>query len=68
MARGNVLRLWEHAGISGKLKVTLPKGMYVAGKPPFYLRGEVNGDPIEISSGAFNCDVKGYAPASFILQ
>ncbi|MGO3163995.1 MAG: hypothetical protein ACTIJ2_12265 [Sphingobacteriaceae bacterium] len=65
---GTVLRLWEHAGISGKLKVTLPKGMDVVRATPVDLRGEVNGDPIEISSGVFNCDVKGYAPASFILQ
>src|SRR5690606_28729869 len=50
---GTVLRLWEQAGVSGNLKITLPKGMEVLRAIPVDLRGEVKGDPIEILSGEF---------------
>lgn len=65
---GTVLRLWEQAGVSGELKVTLPKGIKVSRATPVNLRGENKGEPIEIISGAFSYHVNAYAPASFILR
>lgn len=66
--QGTLLRLWEQAGIFGKLKVTLPKGINATKAIPVNLRGERNGQPIEIVSGAFGFNLKPYGPASFILK
>ncbi|WP_140939621.1 glycoside hydrolase family 38 N-terminal domain-containing protein [Sphingobacterium lumbrici] len=65
---GTVLRLWEQAGVSGDLRVTLPKGIKVSSAMPVDLRGEKKGEPIEIVSGEFSYYVNAYAPASFVLQ
>jgi hypothetical protein len=65
---GTVLRLWEQAGVSGKMIVTLPDNMKVLNAIPVDLRGEQKGKPIKITSGKFGFDLNAYAPASFILQ
>lgn len=65
---GTVLRLWEQAGVSGNLVVTLPKGMKVSSATPVDLRGEKIGEPIEMASGEFSYYVDAYVPASFVLQ
>lgn len=65
---GTLLRLWEQTGASGDLKVTLPKGIKVSRAIPVDLRGEENGEPINITSGEFNYYVNAYAPVSFILE
>ena len=65
---GTVLRLWEQVGVSGNLKVTLPKGIKVSKATPVDLRGEKKGKPIKIISGEFSYYGSAYAPASFILQ
>ncbi|MHA4809082.1 glycoside hydrolase family 38 N-terminal domain-containing protein [Flavitalea flava] len=65
---GTILRLWEQAGISGKLRVTLPKDMKVAKAIPVNLRGEINGNPINIIAGKFEFNLNAYTPASFVLQ
>ena len=65
---GTLLRVWEQAGTSGKLTVTLPKGMNVSTAIPVNLRGEKKGEPIRIRSGKFELELKAYAPASFVLE
>lgn len=65
--KGTVLRLWEQAGKSGVLTVTLPGKQFLKALP-VNLRGEVLGKAISISNGKFNCNIKAFGPASFILQ
>lgn len=65
---GTILRLWEHAGDSGDLKVTLPEGMEVSTAIPVDLRGQKTGAPIAVVSGAFSCRADAFAPTSFILK
>lgn len=65
---GTLLRVWEQVGVSGKLMVTLPKGMNASLAVPVNLRGEKKGDPIHIKSGKFELELGAYAPASFILE
>jgi len=66
--QGTLLRVWEQAGVSGKLIVTLPKGTKALSAVPVNLRGEKKGEPIKIASGKLVFDLGAYAPASFILQ
>ncbi|MNK70301.1 hypothetical protein D3C87_897180 [compost metagenome] len=65
--KGTVLRLWEQAGKSGALTLTLPGKQY-AKAVPVNLRGEVVGKAISIANGKFKCNIKAFGPASFILQ
>ena len=65
---GTLLRLWEQAGMGGKIIVTLPKGMNASMALPVSLRGEKEGNPISIVAGKFECDLGAYAPASFLLK
>jgi len=65
---GTLLRVWEHAGISGKLTVTLPEKMMVYKATPVNLRGEKKGEPVDVKSGKFSFDLEAYSPASFILE
>ena len=65
---GTLLRVWEQAGVSGKLMITLPKGMNTSVAVPVNLRGEKKGEPIPIKSGKFELELGAYAPASFILE
>lgn len=65
---GTLLRVWEQAGVSGKLTVTLPKGMKVSSAQPVNLRGETNGEAIPVKSGKFQIELGKYAPASFVLR
>lgn len=65
---GTLLRVWEQAGTSGTLTVTLPKGVTASQATPVNLRGEVKGDPVAVKSGKFEVDLAAYAPASFIIK
>lgn len=65
---GTLLRVWEQTGVSGKLMITLPKGMNTSVVVPVNLRGEKKGEPIPIKSGKFELELGAYAPASFILE
>jgi hypothetical protein len=65
---GTLLRVWEQAGISGNITVTLPKSLKVSKATPVNLRGEKKGDPVTVKSGKLNFDLGAYAPASFILE
>lgn len=65
---GTLLRVWEQAGISGKLTLTLPRGMKATKATPVNLRGEVAGEPVTVKSGKLEFALNAYAPASFILS
>lgn len=62
---GILLRLWELAGISGPLTVTLPASMRPTAVQPIDLRGHKSGDPILIQDGRFTIELRAFAPASF---
>ena len=63
-----LLRVWEQAGKSGGIQVELPEGMELSLARPVNLRGEVEGEPVEIRAGRFSSHLGAYAPASFILK
>jgi hypothetical protein len=64
--KGTILRVWEQAGISGKLTVTIPGKFTTA--TPVNLRGEKTGEPVKFATGKLVFDLKAYAPASFVLE
>ena len=64
---GTVLRVWEQAGKSGDITVTLPQGMKAATAQPVNLRGEIAGEPIAVKNGSFTFALGAWAPKSFIL-
>ena len=64
---GTVLRLWEQAGNSGKVKVRLPEGASFSQAQPVDLRGRAQGRPIPVKKGAFTVAVGAFAPVSVIL-
>ncbi|MEY3895438.1 MAG: hypothetical protein RLZZ214_957, partial [Verrucomicrobiota bacterium] len=65
---GTILRVWEQAGISGDLTITLPVGAKYHTATPVNLRGEKSVDSIQITGGRLGIDLKAYAPASFVLE
>ncbi|NQV33446.1 MAG: hypothetical protein HQ515_12205, partial [Phycisphaeraceae bacterium] len=67
-SQGILLRVWEQAGTSGMVTVTLPEGARASKAMPVNLRGETRGAPVQIEDGAFTFDLHAYAPASFLLQ
>jgi hypothetical protein len=66
--KGTLLRVWEQAGVSGKITVELPEGMNVAKATPVNLRGEKTGEPIRVISGTLTLNLDAYAPASYMLE
>jgi hypothetical protein len=71
--KGTILRVWEQAGVSGELTITLPLGppsarSGFASATPVNLRGEQSGNPVKIANGKLVFDLKAYAPASFVLE
>ncbi len=65
---GTLLRVWEQAGTSGELTVTLPAGAKFGTAIPVNLRGESDGQPLPIAAGKFTFGLGAYAPASFVLK
>ena len=65
---GILLRVWEQAGISGVLTVTLPACAKFATAQPVNLRGEKAGNAVKIEGGQFSFKLGHYEPASFILE
>jgi len=65
---GTVLRIWEQAGVYGKVTVKLPKGMKAAKATPVNLRGEKTGETKSIRSNKLKFELGAYALASFILK
>jgi alpha-mannosidase len=66
--KGTLLRVWEEAGNSGVVSVTLPAGKTFRKATPVNLRGEANGKSIRIVNGKFSCAIKSFGPASFVLE
>lgn len=65
--KGTLLRLWEQAGISGKLTVHLPAGMKVKYAQPVNLRGESEGKPMAVQGNSFSISIRQFEPKSFLL-
>jgi len=65
---GTLLRVWEQAGVSGKLTVKLPKGMKFKKATPVNLRGEKIGKTMSIWFNKLKFELGAYAPASIILE
>jgi hypothetical protein len=63
-----VLRVWEQAGISGEVTVTLPAGRRDLFARPVTLRGEPAGDPLPIVDGRVKFPLAAWAPRSFVLS
>jgi hypothetical protein len=63
---GTLLRLWEMAGDSGEITVTLPGGFTTA--TPVNLRGEKSGKPVNLTNSKLAFQLAAFAPASFILE
>jgi hypothetical protein len=68
LTQHTLLRLWELAGDSGRLRVTLPPGLKAARAIPVNLRGEPEGAPVRIKNGSFKFNLPAFAPASFLLE
>ena len=66
--KGTLLRVWEMTGSSGTVGISLPAPQQFSKAIPVNLRGEVSGKPIHIINGKFNCSIKAFGPASFILE
>ena len=66
--KGTLLRVWEQAGITGKVTVKLPKAMKVSKATAVNLRGEKTGETKKVRSGKLKFKLGKYAPASFILE
>ncbi|MEI7899562.1 MAG: hypothetical protein WCK89_04875, partial [bacterium] len=66
--KGVVLRLWEQAGVSGRVTVRLPPGMKASTITPASLRGESMGKPEPLMGDGFETKLKAFAPASFLLE
>ena len=63
-----LLRVWEQAGKTGSLTVTLPADFAATSAVPVNLRGEPAGEPVKIRHGAFTFKLGAFAPASFRLE
>ncbi len=50
---GTILRIWEQAGNTGELTIKLPEDSHYSNAISVNLRGEVIGNPIDISNNKF---------------
>jgi alpha-mannosidase len=64
---GILLRMWEQAGKSGRVLVTLPARLKVTKALPVNLRSEPIGEAIRVTGNKFSCNVPTFAPVSFLL-
>jgi alpha-mannosidase len=65
---GTLLRIWEDAGQSGSLTVTLTEGFQVDRVQPIDLRGRPLGEVIAVTNGKFTCRLGKYEPKSFLIS
>lgn len=65
---GTLLRVWEMAGQSGELAITLPAGSKFGVATPVDLRGETLAEPRKISDGRIVVNLGSFAPASFLVR
>ncbi|MGH7968699.1 MAG: glycosyl hydrolase-related protein, partial [Limisphaerales bacterium] len=63
-----LLRVWEQAGTSGPLTVTLPSIFRATKAVPVNLRGEPACEPLAIQNYTFTFSLGPFAPASFRLE
>jgi len=66
--RGTLLRVWEDAGQSGPLTVTLPEQMQVTHMQPIDLRGRLVGQRLPVIGGQFAFQLGAFKPASFLME
>lgn len=66
--KGRLLRVWEQAGTSGPLTITLPEAATAIRATPIDLRGRITGEAVRIRDGILTFDLPANAPASFILE
>ena len=66
--KGVLLRVWEKAGESSDLTITLPTGSTFTVAQPCDLRGQVTGEPVAIEDGKITIRIKAYAPCSLLLK
>lgn len=64
--KDTLLRVWEQAGVTADLTVTLPGDF--ASAIPVDLRGSRIGEPLTITNRQLKFPLKAYTPASFVLQ
>jgi hypothetical protein len=63
---GTLLRIWEMAGVSGELTVSLP-GTFTSATP-VNLRGERTGEPRRLAGSTLAFNLGAFAPATFVLE
>jgi hypothetical protein len=66
--QGTLLRVWEDAGQSGPLTVTLPKQMEAGSVQPIDLRGRPLGRPLPVANNNFTFELGAFQPASFVMH
>ncbi len=66
--QGVIFRLWEQAGQSGAITVSLPAKSGFTSATPVNLRGKATGPKIAVSRDKFSFSLGAYAPASFVLE
>ncbi|MCP5537523.1 MAG: hypothetical protein H7A51_14980 [Akkermansiaceae bacterium] len=66
--KGVNLRVWERAGVSGPLTITLPQGAKCTKATPVNLRGEPLGNAFPVVAGKITIDLEHDSPASFLLE
>lgn len=66
--KGTLLRVWEQAGIKGKMTIILPREMKVKTATPVNLRGDVSGKKIQVKNNMISVYLSSFGPASFILN
>lgn len=65
---GTPLRLWEMAGVSGDVTVTLPAGAKHTSAQSVNLRVEKSGESVPLTNGMLSFRLVAFAPASFMLE
>jgi hypothetical protein len=65
---GTLLRLWELAGSTGQMTVTLPPEMKAVEAQPVNLRGVKLGEPLMVKDNQLSFSLAPFAPASFLLR
>ncbi|MBN2130646.1 MAG: hypothetical protein JW741_14180, partial [Sedimentisphaerales bacterium] len=66
--QGTLLRVWEDAGQSGPLTITLPEQMHLSDAQPVDLRGRPFGRPLRVVDDKFTFELGAFEPASFLVQ
>lgn len=66
--KGTLLRIWEQAGNTANVNITLPRSMQLKYATPVNLRGEPMGKKIPVNKNTLTVSLHAYEPLSFILQ